>query len=458
MASKSKSGLGAKTWIVIWVAGLAGQLAWNIENQWFNTFVYGRIGAIPWIITVMVAVSATVTTFSTFISGTWSDRIGKRKPFVVIGYITWGIFTILFGVVDFFAQFSLAGNVVALGTMVIVADALMSFCGSLGSDAGFSPYLTDITTPENRGLLGAVIAIQPVLATIIGTLIGGIIIEAVGYFYFFLIMGGFVILVGIYCIFAVKDSPKLVPTVDEKGFWHQFAQAFNFKLLWKNKLLLIVLCIFAMFFISFNIYFPYITIYFIETLGYGTDVAGIWLGAGLVIAIPFTLIAGKFIDKQKFVPVLLVALAMNIVGLAIISCTGALSGTGAAMTAVIIVGVIFVGGGYMCIYQSLMIWCKNLYPESQRGQLEGVRLIFYVMIPMISGPVIAEPIVENLGHEVESMVQNGVEVAGGFTPSWHLFMIAGCVALLTLIPILGAWYYQKKHPETKYLAVEQEEN
>ena len=56
MSEKKKSGLGAKTWIVIWVAGLAGQLAWNIENQWFNTFVYGKIGAVPWIITAMVSV------------------------------------------------------------------------------------------------------------------------------------------------------------------------------------------------------------------------------------------------------------------------------------------------------------------------------------------------------------------------------------------------------------------
>ena len=58
MNKKAKSSLGAKTWIVIWVAGLAGQLAWNIENQWFNTFVYGRIGAVPWIITAMVSISA----------------------------------------------------------------------------------------------------------------------------------------------------------------------------------------------------------------------------------------------------------------------------------------------------------------------------------------------------------------------------------------------------------------
>jgi MFS family permease len=97
-----------------------------------------------------------------------------------------------------------------------------------------------------------------------------------------------------------------------------------------------------------------------------------------------------------------------------------------------------------------MIWCKNLYPESQRGQLEGVRLVFYVLVPMISGPVIAEPIVENLGIYIEQMEQNGA-IQPGYTPSWHLFIIAAAVALLTLIPIIGAWYYQKKHPETLYI-------
>ena len=77
MTNKVKSGLGAKTWVVIWVAGLAGQLAWNIENQWFNTFVYGRIGAVPWIITAMVAVSAIVTVAEIILIGI--DKLELRK-------------------------------------------------------------------------------------------------------------------------------------------------------------------------------------------------------------------------------------------------------------------------------------------------------------------------------------------------------------------------------------------
>ena len=48
----------------------------------------------------MVIISALVTTISTFIFGTLSDRQGKRKKFVSIGYIIWGITVALFGFIE----------------------------------------------------------------------------------------------------------------------------------------------------------------------------------------------------------------------------------------------------------------------------------------------------------------------------------------------------------------------
>ena len=92
---------GAKLWFLIWSLGLAGQICWNIENQWFNTFVYAKIGKDPSVITGMLIASAAATTFSTFFFGTWSDRTGKRRHFISLGYILWGVFTIVFGLTQF---------------------------------------------------------------------------------------------------------------------------------------------------------------------------------------------------------------------------------------------------------------------------------------------------------------------------------------------------------------------
>ncbi len=430
----SKISIGS--WVVIWVAGLAGQLAWNIENQWFNTFVYAKIAPNPNIITWMVAVSAIVSTLSTFFSGTASDRVGKRKPFIVIGYVLWGLFTIFFGTTEYMAL----TNIVAMTTMVVVADALMSFFGSLGNDAGFNPWTTDISNKQNRGMLGAVIAVQPVIATIIGSLLGGVIISALGYMAFFGIMGGLVMLIGIYCGFAVKDSKTLKPSIDPKGFGHQFASAFNFKLLKKNSLLLLVLCIFSVFFISFNVYFPHMLNYFIYTRGYDEGMAGILLGIGLILAIPFTLFAGKFINKSRFVSTISFALITNIIGLIVMALSGGIRG--GVATAILILGIFLVGGGYMVVYQSLMIWCKNLYPENQRGQLEGVRLFFYVCVPMVFGPLIANPVIENFGKPISLIYPTGK--LSGYAPNEVLFYVAVPVAILTFIPLIAAFYKQKK--------------
>ena len=65
---KSKNGLSnARFWILVWGLGIAGQICWNMENQWFNTFVYAKIAKDPTIISWMVGVSATATTISTFL-------------------------------------------------------------------------------------------------------------------------------------------------------------------------------------------------------------------------------------------------------------------------------------------------------------------------------------------------------------------------------------------------------
>ena len=38
-----KKSLTIKNIILIIVLGFAGQLCWNMENQWFNTYVYAKI-------------------------------------------------------------------------------------------------------------------------------------------------------------------------------------------------------------------------------------------------------------------------------------------------------------------------------------------------------------------------------------------------------------------------------
>ncbi|HOR17252.1 MAG TPA: MFS transporter, partial [Bacilli bacterium] len=395
---KKKTTLSVKNWILIWSLGMAGQLCWNIENQWFNTFVYAKIAPDQSIITWMVAVSAIVTTISTFIFGTLSDRIGSRKPFVAYGYILWGIFTIIFGLTMYIPN-SLNNALMVMAVAVVAADALMSFFGSMGNDSGFNAWITDNLNDQNRGSIGAALAIQPVLGTIVGTVVGGIIIDLFGYMTFFTVMGLIVIAIGILSIFIMKDAEDLKAN-KEGSFWQQFAKAFNFKEFFKKKELIAVNVTVAIFFIAFNVYFVHIGNLFIYNYGFTAGDAGVIQGIGLIIALLFTIPAINLINKNKSPLLLAFAVLVDIIGLVILFLFAADSNPAALISVnniPLFIGIILVGLGYVLLMQTTMVWCKKLYPENARGQFEGIRIIFFVLIPMVFGPMIADPIIEKYG-------------------------------------------------------------
>ena len=99
------------------------------------------------------------------------------------------MFTILFGVSEFLPK----NQIVAAAVMVVAMDALMSFFGSMGNDAAFSSWTTDLSNDQNRGQIGAVLAALPIIATIVGTVVSGILIAALDYFVFFIITFKFTI-------------------------------------------------------------------------------------------------------------------------------------------------------------------------------------------------------------------------------------------------------------------------
>ena len=412
--------ISKRNWALIWILGMAGQLCWNVENAWFNAFVYAKIAPNPDIISWMVGTSATVTTFATFLIGTMGDRRGKRKPFIAVGYILWGAFTIIFGVSEFLP----IQSVFAAGCFVVAMDAIMSFFGSVGYDSGFCSWTTDISNESNRGRVGGAFATMPVLATIFGSVVSGIIIDQLDFFAFFTIIGVLVMAIGVFSVIMLKDSPQLRAKRDPKGFWHQFFSVFNYRTIRENKELFWVFVVMMVYFIGFNVYFPYINIYFVNYLGMDYTLTGIVQGLSLLVAVLLTIPAARFIDRGRNTGVIAVALLINVTGLLMISLSSQLIS--------LAFGMLFAGAGYVIILQTLTAWYKNLYPEEQRGQFEGIKQLFFVCIPMIIGPFISNLIIKNYGVLV---VVDGEE---GMIPNELLFTVSAVLTLLTILPLLPA--------------------
>lgn len=82
-----KTKLSGKFWLVLTVFSLMGQVAWVVENMYFNVFIYNMFKASATDIANMVAASAVAATLTTVFMGALSDRVGKRKVFICGGYI-----------------------------------------------------------------------------------------------------------------------------------------------------------------------------------------------------------------------------------------------------------------------------------------------------------------------------------------------------------------------------------
>jgi len=163
------------------------------------------IAPVPFYIALMVAITTITGTLATIIMGTLSDVRGKRKPFMLIGFILWALTIFIF---PFAGVFKLVILAVAI---TIIFDSIMTFFGATAYNAGFEAYVTDITTLENRGKAQSIIQMMSLISIVIVYGISGIIIEMFGYYALFFLVGGIVGMFGIFGSFLVKESKNLRP-------------------------------------------------------------------------------------------------------------------------------------------------------------------------------------------------------------------------------------------------------
>ena len=434
---KTNKRSGFSMWLLIWGLGLAGQICWNMENQWFNTFVYAKIGKDPSIITGMLICSAAATTFATFFFGTWADRTGKRRTLISVGYILWGIFTIAFGLTQFISK----DLYLLMGVSVVLADTVMSFFGSMGNDAGFNTWTTDMMTETNRGGIGAALATQPVLGTILGTVVGGMLVgENDNYMRLFIVMGVFVIVFGIISLFTLNKKDDVTPNKNG-SFWHQFLSVFNFRRFFELKELVLVHVAVSVFFIGFNVYFAYIGNYLIHYLGYTPDQMGIIEAVPLVLAMLMAIPIGVLINKNKHPYIAIASVIVNVVGLLILFPIKSQSVDPTKLfNPQIWLGIFVVGVGYVGMLQVTKVWAKQLYPANAKGQFEGIWILFFVLIPMVGGSLIGEAVVKT-GGETFLNAESGLTE---YIPNGTIFIVGAAVILLTLVPLFLTIRHQKR--------------
>jgi MFS family permease len=407
-------------WFSLVILAATGQIAWAVENTWFNTFVFDKITKDPRPIAWMVAASAVTATLTTIFMGTLSDRTrskwGRRKPFILFGYVLWGLMTALFPMNAMLKTASMA----VLG--VILTDSLMTFFGSTANDAAFNAWTTDVTPSQKRGKVEGILNLCLFVAQIISNVAAGVFIDQFGYFIFFYFLGGLVMIAGLVAGLALREAPTDQENAPIKSFWTEIGELFSLKTIRENKQLFILLILIMVTGIGMQVAFPYLIIYLNHNLGVTKTqysiIGGVILILSGALAVPLGLLADKWNKKA------MLALAI------VVSSVGCfLFGQFRSIPLLAFAGVLWQAFS-VAISIASVAWLKGLLPEQSRGRFLGMRMIFWVALPMLIGPAIGSTLIRRFGIPA---TLNG---ESGFIPVPVIFAVGAFISLFALIPWL----------------------
>lgn len=443
---KKEGGLSGRLWFNLCVFGFIGQVAWNLENMYFNTFLYNTVyekGTVTQglasmkAIQLMVALSALTAVVTTFIMGNLSDKMNKRKVFISIGYIIWGFTVLAFGFItkDNIATIfgidkaNVGAVVTATSVTVIVMDCVMTFMGSTSNDSAFNAWVTDITTSSNRATVESVLSILPVAAMCIVIVFAGFI-ESMGYKLFFMILGVMVILAGVLGMFTLTDTGSGVKK--NENYFKELFYGFRPSVVKENSKLYIALAAICIYSVAIQVWFPYLLIYLEHHLNFNIEnlmqyislPVILLLVVGVAAAVAVLIFGGKLIDKKGKDKLIFVVAAMFVLGLVAVYFAES-------------IGVFFVCAiplllGYAFLGIMLNATIRDYTPEDKVGLFQGVRMIFFVLIPMVVGPAIGD-FVCSLSESGKYVNEVG-EVA--YEPCPAMFIAAAAVAVFIFIPLV----------------------
>ncbi len=386
-----KKGFSRINYVNLLLFGMLGQIAWTIENMYFNLFVFETISPNLDAVTLMVQLSGITATVVTLIAGTLSDKLGNRRSFISIGYAIWGITVALFGFISPDLMSSIFGvaeeEAIRLAlVLVIVGDCVMTLFGSTANDAGFNAWVTDNTESSYRGKIESILSILPLIAMLIVAGGFGMIIEAVGYATIFLALGILITLCGIAGLFLVKDSPDL----ESSGSLKDIIYGFKPSVIKANVGLYITYAIIMIYGIACQIFMPYMIIYMKTYLSFSVLEYSIVFGAAIILGAAVNLYLGKLsdrVDKRSLMYIAAAVFALGLLGMYI----SRFGGKGTVLITFGIFGFVMISG-YIFISALCGSLIRDYTPKGEVGKLQGIRMCFSVLVPMIVGPMIGNAI------------------------------------------------------------------
>jgi len=419
-----KTGNKNTFYLTLVIFSLIGQVAWVVENMYFNVFIYKMFNASAQAISAMVSASAVAATVTTLLIGALSDKLGKRKIFICGGYLVWGITIWSFALirVDVInALFPAVTSAAAVGvSLTIVMDCVMTFFGSAANDACFNAWLTDVTDESNRGAAEGINAMMPLVAILVvfGGFMGFDLNLADSWTVIFGIIGTVVLGIGIAGFFLIRDVP--IRTEENQNYLANIFYGFQPGVVKANPVFYMTLAAYAVFGIAIQIFMPYLILYYNVSLGMDNYV--LIMAPAIILAAVFTALYGRVYDRKGFVFSVAPALGLLMAGFVLLYLFKA--------TALVFAGSLLMMCGYLAGMAVFGAMLRDHTPQNRAGMFQGLRIVGQVLIPGVIGPAVGAWVLRN----AETVLND--DGTTSFIPNENIFLAALIAAVLIWIVLI----------------------
>ena len=421
----------SKFWVCLVIFSLVGQIAWVMENMYFNVFIYQMFHASAEAISAMVAASAVAATATTLLIGALSDKLGKRKLFICGGYILWGISILSFSLVrvDVIGKLFPLASAAAVGVSItIILDCIMTFFGSSANDACFNAWLTDCTDDTNRGAAEGINSMMPLLAilAVFGGFMGFDLTKQSSWTTIFVVIGAVVTALGI-AGFWLIDEPRL-DTCGNESYFKNLFYGFRLDVVKENPGFYLALAAYAVFGIAIQIYMPYLILYY--TVALGMDNYVLIFAPAILLAAAFTFFYGKQYDKHGFAKAVVAPLAMLMAGFVVLYFFRS--------TLPVFLGSLIMMCGYLAGMAMFGAILRDKTPENKAGMFQGLRIVGLVLIPGVIGPAIGAAVLKG----AERITND--DGTTSFIPNRNIFLSAFIAAIFIWVVLIPLFKKLKK--------------
>ena len=425
-----------RQWLILILFGAIGQIAWSVENMYFNLFVFDEISKNLDAITLMVQLNGVVATVVTLLAGTLSDKSGNRRRFISIGYIIWGVTVAMFGFISpelIDKIFNTGeGKAIQIALVAVIAgDCVMTLFGSTANDAAFNAWVTDNTSRANRGTVEGVLSILPLAAMLIVAGGFGILVTAIGYPVLFLALGIVISACGVVGVFIIKDDPSLIKSGKMRDLFYGFSP----RVVKENPAFYLTLLIILIYGIACQVFMPYLIIYMRDYLGFSVFEYSAVFAIAIVLGAAVNLYLTRISDKYDKAKLMYIATPIFAAGLLAMYFSRGM-GKGATLALFGIAGFVMICG-YIFVSALSNSTLRDATPTDAVGKLQGVRMVFSVLIPMIVGPAIGNAI--NSARNIPIPEGSADAMTTAYIPAPEIFLVAAIVTLLMLavVPFLS---------------------